>query len=201
MSDQVKETSETSEAQPALTGKRANWTIAHKVDVEAGAITWNVKGAGEIKLDLALVHEENRKRAMLHGFVQRVSDAAAQGRDGKTGASATPQQKYEAMRRLVEHYQGGSAEWSPARTGDGGAKAPRVNPHKELLVRALVIHAPEKGAEVVAKFVSELKANQVTGLLISEELKVSVELAREQLAQEEKKIAEGVDAGELLKGL
>lgn len=195
------ETNPAQPATPALTGKRANWTIAHKIG--ENQITWSVKGATEgepLLLDLSKVSLENRNRAMLHGFVQRVSDAAAMARDSKTGASATPQEKFEAMRRLVAHYQSGSVEWSPLRATEGVGR-PRVDKDKELLVRALGVHAPQKSAETVGKFVQGLKKEQVTALLLSSELKVSVEVAREQLREEEMKAAEGVDAGELLKGL
>lgn len=190
------ESAQTAPAQ--LAGKRANWTIAH--EVQGTMIRWQVKGAGTLALDLSKCSEKVRERAAVHGMVQRVSDAAAMARNSKTGASASPQEKFEAMSRLVEHYQSGAEGWSPTRA-EGGARGVKVNPQKALLVRALSIHAPEKGAEVIEKFVSERNAAQITALLLSEQLKEAVELAREQLREEEKKIAEGVDALELLKGL
>lgn len=183
---------------PALTGKRANWTIAHKI--EGQLVRFSVKGAGELVLDVAKVHAANRARAEMHGFVQRISDAAAMARDSKTGASATPQEKYEAMKRLVEHYQGGSEDWSPARSVDGVGR-PRVDRDKELLAMALGVHSPTKDAGVIAQFVQGLKKEQVTALLVSEQLKEAVMVAREEMDKEAKKGAEGVDAEELLKGL
>lgn len=185
-------------SQPALTGKRANWTIAHKI--EGQLVKFSVKGAGELVLDVAQVHAANRAKAELHGFVQRISDAAAMARDSKTGASATPQQKFEAMKKLVEHYQSGSEEWSPARSTEGVSRA-RVDRDKELLAMALGIFSKDKDPQVIAKFVSGLTKPQVTALLLSQELKESVELAREEIAKEEQEAAKGVDAGELLKGL
>ena len=184
---------------PALTGKRANWTIAHKI--EGQLVKFAVKGAGELVLDVAKVHAANRKRAEMHGFVQRVSDAAAMARDSKTGASATPQEKFEAMKRLVEHYMGGAEEWSPARSVEGVGRPKSENPQARLLRVALSLFNPEKSAETIAQFVKERNAAQITALLLSEQLKVSVELAREQLAQEDAKAAEGVNAEELLSGL
>lgn len=189
---------------PALTGKRANWTIAHTVDFASMTITWQVKGAGALSLDVSKVNQANRERAMLHGFVQRVSDAAAMSRDTKTGKSATPQEKYEAMQRLVEHYASGAEGWSPVREGSGagaGRKAAKEHPQAELLRMALLIHSPEKGAETIAKFVSERSAAQITALVLSEQLKAAVELAKEQLREREQKAAEGVNAEELLSGL
>lgn len=190
---------------PALSGKRANWTIAHAI--EGAVITWQVKGAGELKLDLARVSAANRERAALHGFVQRVSDAAAMARDSKTGASATPQEKHAAMKRLVEHYESGAEGWSPQRASEGVGR-PRMNGQAVLLVRALGVFSPTKSKETIEKFVKELSGGQIAALLHSEQLREAVELAREEIAQEEKALAaaqeaqgQGVDAEELLKGL
>lgn len=182
-----------------LTGKRANWTVAHKI--EGQLVRFSVKGAGELVLDVAKVHAANRARAELHGFVQRISDAAAMARDSRTGASATPQEKFEAMKRLVEHYASGSESWSPARSVEGVGRPKSEDRNSRLLKMALSLFNPEKSAEVIEKFVKERNAAQVTALLLSEQLKVSVELAREQLREEEMKAAEGVNAEELLSGL
>lgn len=186
-------------AQPQLTGKRANWTIAHKVEGET--IMFSVKGAGNLVLDTRGVSVQNKSRAMLHGLVQRISDAAAMARDSKTGASATPQEKFEAMKRLVEHYQSGSEEWSPARSVEGVGRPKSENPQARLLRAALKLFNPQKDQETIEKFVKERNAAQITALLVSEQLKEAVELAREELAQEDKKAAEGVNAEELLSGL
>jgi hypothetical protein len=198
MSEQEQENT-TSTPAPVLSGKRANWKIAHKVDMETSTITWQVKDAGELKLDLVKVHADNRERAMMHGFVQRISDAAAMARDAKTGASATPQEKFEAMRRLVEHYVSGAESWSPARSE--GVRVVKVDQGRELLKMALGLWQPEKPQETIGQFVDGLKKEQVTALLISGQLKESVELAREELGKQEAEQAKGHDAEELLKGL
>ena len=198
MSEQEQENT-TSTTAPVLSGKRANWKIAHKVDMETSTITWQVKDAGELKLDLVKVHADNRERAMMHGFVQRISDAAAMARDAKTGASATPQEKFEAMRRLVEHYVSGAESWSPARSE--GVRVVKVDQGRELLKMALGLWQPEKPQETIGQFVDGLKKEQVTALLISGQLKESVELAREEMGKQEAELAKGHDAEELLKGL
>lgn len=188
-------------APSVLTGKRANWAIAHKVDFAAMSITWQVRGAGALTLEVAKVNQLNREKAMLHGFVQRVSDAAAMARDSKTGASASPQEKFEAMRRLVEHYASGAEGWSPARSVEGVGRPKSENPQARLLRAALKVFNPAKDEETIAQFVKGLGAAQITALVLSEQLKEAVERAREQLQQEDAKIAEGVNAEELLSGL
>jgi hypothetical protein len=69
-------------------------------DQAAGTITFGVAGIGTIVLDLnkALATSEH---AMYHGYEQKVRDAAAIPRDPTTGKSASPQEKFEAMERVV----------------------------------------------------------------------------------------------------
>lgn len=83
--------------------------------VAGDIITFTVKDAGALTLDLSKVSPVNATRAMRHGFIQRVSDKAAISRDTKTGLSATPAEKLAAMKTLVDHFMSGTEEWSPAR--------------------------------------------------------------------------------------
>lgn len=93
------------------TKPKSNSVITHSV-VSPGVLSFNVLGVGAITFDTSKVEQSNRERAMLHGFIQRISDRAAIGRNPDTGASATAQDKYNAMAALVAHYESGSAEWS-----------------------------------------------------------------------------------------
>ena len=79
------------------------------------SIAFHVKGAGTCILSRSAISSTVTVRAMLHGLIQRVSDAAAKSRDTTTGLPATPEAKLAAMSRLVDHYNSGSEEWSPAR--------------------------------------------------------------------------------------
>lgn len=177
---------------PAKTGKRSNWVIAHTV--KDGVITWSVKDAGTLALHLDMVHTSNMLRAAIHGFVQRISDAAAIARDSETGKSATPAEKFQAMKRLVDHYASGAAEWSLVREGGGT----RATSGTGLLRAALLLWQPEKGVEAISKWVEGLKPAQVAALLMSKELKPHVDAAREAQLSE---AAGGIDADELLSGL
>lgn len=186
----------------ANNGKRSNWTVSAKADMQHRTITWTVRGSDEppLVLDLSKVSDANRLRAEYHGFTQRVSDAAAMARDTKTGKSATPAQKRMAMARLVEHLNSGAVEWSPARA-EGAGRTVKEHPNAELLRIALGIFDPEKSPETIAQFVSERSAAQITALVLSERLKDAMELAREQLREREAALAGDVDAEELLRGL
>lgn len=95
-------------------------TVTHADNV----LIFNVLGVGEIRLDISTMSDENKAHAIMHGMEQRIRDAAAIPRDKTTGASATPQDKYDAMQRLAEHYASGSPDWGIRRVeGSGGAKS------------------------------------------------------------------------------
>ena len=76
-------------------------------------------GVGEFTFDPDKVSAENRARAMVHGFEQRVRDAAALSADRDTGKSASPTAKFDAAKRIADHLMSGATEWNlkPAATG------------------------------------------------------------------------------------
>lgn len=76
-------------------------------------------GVGDFTFDPDKVSAENRARAMIHGFEQRVRDAAALSVDRDTGKSASPTAKFEAAKRIADHLMSGATEWNlkPAATG------------------------------------------------------------------------------------
>ena len=76
-------------------------------------------GVGDFTFDPDKVSAENRARAMVHGFEQRVRDAAALSVDRDTGKSASPTAKFDAAKRIADHLMSGATEWNlkPAATG------------------------------------------------------------------------------------
>lgn len=89
---------------------RANSIITTKVWQRNLHIS--VAGVGEMVLDVDKVSAENRSRAMYHGFEQRIRDAGALLRNTANGASASAQDKFDAMKRIVDHLASGSTEWN-----------------------------------------------------------------------------------------
>jgi hypothetical protein len=89
--------------------------ITTTVSEDQVSITFHVKGAGDLVLDLSKVNSAILTRARTHGFIQRVSDKAAIPCDTTTGLPATPAMKLEAMRGMVEHFMSGSSEWNVKR--------------------------------------------------------------------------------------
>lgn len=84
--------------------------------IDGGVLTINVEGFDPLVMDVSKIAAVNNERATMHGWKQRIVDASAIGKDLETGLSATPAEKYAAMKTLVDHYMGGSFEWSPGRT-------------------------------------------------------------------------------------
>lgn len=90
--------------------KRANSIISKRV--WQGNREYTVHGVGTLIVYPDKMSAECRAYAMGHGIDQRVCDAAALSRDTSTGKSATPQEKFEAMRRIVDHLNSGSTDWA-----------------------------------------------------------------------------------------
>lgn len=190
--DRSEEQTAMSEQAESLKGKRANWTIAHKV--EDTVVKFVVKDAGTLELDIQKIHPNNYERAAVHGLVQRVSDAAAMARDTKTGKPATPQEKYEAMKRLVEWYNSGAEGWSPQRAEGKEREQSGVGDLRQALEEMY----PEKPAERIREYVKGLKKEERAALMGQEKVRRIVERIRDERA---KVSAAGVDAEELLRGL
>lgn len=87
--------------------------IGAEWDRQAGVITFSVAGVGTMQLVLGKCGTELAQTAAYHGYEQKVRDAAAIPRDTKTGRSATPQEKYDSMARVIEALHAGV--WNVAR--------------------------------------------------------------------------------------
>ena len=92
------------------------------IGVKDGIIVFNARDA----VNAAAYDQLNDlgKRGIGHAFTQRLSDRAAIGRDKVTGQSATPADKFAAIKVLAEHYANGGA-WELA----GGGLPPVQRPH------------------------------------------------------------------------
>ena len=89
--------------------KERKAVLQYVVDQEAGTIGFNVLGAGSITLDLNKTTEDTRQAALYNGFKQAGGDKAAIPRDPKTGASATPGEKFARVKAWVENLNAGGA--------------------------------------------------------------------------------------------
>lgn len=96
-------------------------------------LRFTVPGEGSFEVRLADLSQAVRDRATLHGIKQRISDKAAIPRDTTTGASATPEQKFAAMRALAEHYSSGTENWELRGAGSGQRDGGEI----DLVLRAI----------------------------------------------------------------
>ena len=87
--------------------------ISCAVNLETGAMTFAVAGAGDFILDTNATPEETRRLAMFHGFRQKIADAAAMPKGDENN---TPEGKLAAMTAVRDNLLAG--DWSK-RTGDG----------------------------------------------------------------------------------
>ena len=72
-------------------------------------------------VDAAHLSDDIRRQAMLHGIKQKIGDAAAIARNTTTGASASIQDKFDAMAEVVERLTAADGAWNKTREGGAGA--------------------------------------------------------------------------------
>lgn len=117
---------------------RANAVVSvNKMD---GKLIFTAKGhKGEIVFDPDKVSAENRARAMIQGFITRISNGAALSADPETGKSASPADKFARMETIANHLMSGTTVWELRVAAPSGFDA-------GLVVRA-IIHAAINGAK------------------------------------------------------
>lgn len=111
--------------------------------------------AGSLEINLHALSDEIKFKLLAHGAKQKVADAAAIPRDEETGLSATPSQKFEAMRAVALRLIDGS--WGIERTGAASAL------HVPTLIDALVEFTGQD-VETIAVKVNGMKPAERTAL-------------------------------------
>lgn len=104
-----------------------NQQIKPVVSDDMTRVTFEVRGADPIVLDMTKLHPDIIKRAACVGMAQvRIIDAAAVSRADADGnvrsAGEMLTLKRERMEALVAHYMTGTSEWSQKRAAGDGAK-------------------------------------------------------------------------------
>ncbi len=157
---------------------------------DESAIHFAVVGCPTLTLELAACSQEILDRARVHGFMARVVDAAALSK------GATPQEKWEAMKAIVDHYNGGATEWRLTATGERGGRTSDTLAAMQTVYGCDGEHAKRMVANLMAKRGVDEKA--ALGIIGSAD-KIAAEIAR-IIAERAARKAEGanVDADELL---
>lgn len=131
--------------------------------------------------------EDIRAQALFHGLKQKLVDSAALSRDPKTGKSATPAEKRDAVMQTAENLRSGV--WNTRGTGDGGST-------DGLLVTALCEMQPKKDVTKIREWVGGLDKSQQSAMRANP--KVAAIIAR---IQTERAAAKGIDTDAMLNGM
>lgn len=141
---------------------KENQSVKPVVNVDAGTVTFEVKGMSPLVLEMSRLHPDIIKRAALVGMAQvRIVDAAAVGRADEDGNLIPEgdrlQTKYDRMAALIEHYHSGTAEWSRRAEGGGGRVALALEALAEL--KGMSVEKAEEGLKDFAakKFNNDTK--------------------------------------------
>lgn len=113
------------------TKPKTNSIITHREEHD-GRLTFVVKDAGDFTFNPRLASVQNRAQAERHGWIQRISDGGALGRNAETGQPASPADKMARMQRLAEHYESGAEAWAIKAT------ASREGQNAGLVIQALM---------------------------------------------------------------
>lgn len=125
-----------------------------------------VRGVAQpIVLRFAQLSDAVRAEAMGYGMEVRLTRAAAIERDSKSGRSATPQEKAEAIRKLAEHYASGTESWTMSGGGGGG-----LNSDTTALIQALAM-ALELSEEKAEEAVRSMSSAERSALRVDSEIK------------------------------
>lgn len=113
-----------------------------------GKLVIAVLGSGSVTFDPSKADKALRQRAEMHGWTQRLVDAAAMSRDDVTGQPATPADKFEAIKGLADHYMSGTPDWSRKSAGGFGKS---ITLAAIALVQGITYEAAEANVAAMAK--------------------------------------------------
>jgi hypothetical protein len=157
--------------------------------VDNGRLTITVDGFAPIVIDPAEMPDNLNAYAALHGYKQKLVDAAAIERDPDTGRPATPAHKYAAIMAVHDHMVS-TGEWNRTGGGDGSGS-------DGLLVRALVEYLGQSVETVRATVAAWDKRTQAA---MRGDPAVAPIIARLRMARDATK-AKGIDTAGLLASL
>lgn len=166
--------------------KREQTAVAATITEDVLVLTF-ANGA-VLELNASRLSGAIQTAAVMHGLKQKLVDAAAISRNPDTGASATVEDKYRAVRAVYDRLLAG--EWN-AKRGEGGTGA------GGLLFRALVRLYPAKTAEQIRAYIEGLDKAKQAALRKNPRVAAIIE----EIKAEDGAAAEGIDSDDLLAGL
>ena len=88
-----------------------------KKSVNGTLVTFTFDGAEPLTFDATKAHAANRAQAEMHGWLQRLGDAAAIEKTAENGYRVTDAMRRAAIEPLIAHYQSGAEAWSMRTSG------------------------------------------------------------------------------------
>ena len=174
--------------------KRENSVITTQVEDNGPGglpvIRFDVLGAGTLELNVADLADSIMNHAIVHGMVQRISDAAAIGFLKDENRYATAKEKYDSMQELVDYYAGGATEWSRKRTGGDGGSG--ITLHAVAAVQGL------SPADMRARIDQLAEKRGIKPAALLRKLAESEVVAREIARIRSERAGDGLDADDLL---
>lgn len=141
-----------------------------------------------ITLPAPMTSEAIRQQAMMHGFKQKLVDAAAISRNPDTGRTASIQDKFNAVMEVYNRLTV-DGEWNKVREGGTGGGG--------LLYRALVrLYADTRTPEQVRTFLDAKTDAEQAALRKNSKVAAMIETIRAESARDD-----GIDSDELLAGI
>ncbi len=125
------------------------------INAAAGTIEFTFEGLEPVVFNPASMSAVNQKYAVLHGMAARIGDNAAIQKSEENGFRVTEGMRREAVMELVEHYLGGSEDWSPKARA---TKAKVLNPAILQIAERLGCTYAEAEAKAADRWLAELDA-------------------------------------------
>lgn len=180
------------------TGKTES-TAMVSTEIMNGMLHMAFKGVGVLILDPEQCSATIRDAAMMHGFKQKLGDAAALSRNPDTGRSASIQDKYNFVQEVFDRLTSPDGTWNKVRgdgTGASGAGG--------LLVRALIrLYDGAKSVEEIRAYASGLTPEQQAALRANKKVAPIILAIKAEDAARKAETGEGEtdDSDALLAGL
>lgn len=169
------------------------------VALNDGALSFTVGDAGSFAIDTSTLANDIRNKALLHGLIQKVSDAAAMPKSEFKGKSEADiaSMKFAAMKAVADRLTGETPEWSK-RSGDGSGQVAGIiyRAFEEWVLataKAKKVKTPPTVEAIRAKYDAMDRAGQLALRNIPE-----VSAIMERLRSERGSKAEAVDTSALL---
>ena len=151
-------------------------------DILTASLKLTFSDGRTLSINPATMSDNMQHAAMMHGFKQKLVDAAAISRNPDTGRSATIDDKYNAVREVYDRLLSG--QWNKIRTDGASTKG-------GLLFRALCIMYADKTPDAIKAFLDKKTPAEKTALRNTAKIAAIIATLKEEPT-------DGIDADGLL---